>query len=62
MSGGEGVSQKGTKGDRGRGGGPRKRDVLLTNTDGNQQETKVLDIIPVFNKNDHWKSPLKKNF
>ena len=58
-SGGEGVSQKGTKGD---GGGQSKRDVLFTNTDSNKKETNALDIKPVLNKNDNWKSPLKKTF
>ena len=37
---------------------PSKRDFLFTSTDSNQKETNALDIMPVFNKNDHWKSPL----
>ena len=62
VRGGEGVSQKGTKGDRRR-GGPSKRDVLFTNTDRNQKETNALGIYHAcFHKNDHWKSPFKKTF
>ena len=70
-SGGGGGQPKRDKRGQGEGGGPSKRDVLFTNTDSDflffkkdsdQKETNALDIMPVFNKNDHLKSPLKKPF
>ena len=42
--------------------GSKQMDVLFTNANCNQKETNALDIMPVFNKNEHWKSPFKQTF